>query len=997
MCIRDSDHTGRLVITWQSKDISSDGSLDIFTRAFKSSLKKPGRINQLTSNKYDEGDSHVLHLRGNRWVTAWTEADEDGINRSVVGQLLDKHGTQVGNPFKISQYMEGNQQRTSLAALDGGSFIAAWDGAGSDDAQGIYARLFGMDGTPKGDQLRLNNNNGNVQNSSSIGIDQNGDLFAAWSSFNQATKYSQYDIYGQKLSNITKRLAKSTRKRNQTVSTKNSSQLYQKSSRQLIASTENSPAFKSGVNELGGASSGSDSNTESVRFAVIGDWGYTTILDMLGGPQSPMDYVAEMIRGWNPDFIVGLGDTNYLIGLSEQFDQNVGINFSQYIEPYIPQTSLGEGLQTSPVNWNRFFGVPGNHDYHDPSTSNYADIIAGREDYDSWFMPSLTTSANVVPLATNYSMLDPWRQNESYSNPYYDYRFSPIDSQGNILFDLANFYMIDGYQEAKGNLGTNSIQSSTILNDARSRPNDATWQIAASHFQNYSSSEGPTTAMDWNFQDNGFDLILGAHVHNYERRVDSGLTYIVNGIGGFDFPGDEFSPLPDGASISPQTKRFINGQFGAMLIELSKTRLSAQVYGLDPDELANSPQLIDSFTIYKNPGTGITSDGFEISDGGFDGEGFSYSYEAMNTPNSGGNLSGSNLLVGNLSINLLGPNQSNYIWTEGQTLTSNGEGQVLTLIGAAVNGSQLDQSIKLTFTDGSQSIWSQSFSDWCNPDYYSNEITVSTHSYRNNPFGSKDFIANHLYSYGYTLPSGNSLASITLPNNNQVRLLAVALSEQAEAIELPMNTIGISVQGNPTDSSRGFDGDGNFYSLEGISGNGGDGLNDSSPNITWAGATFDLGSIANSPGTNENTLLADGRTITAPSGEYDRLLLIGAATNGNQYDQKFEMLFNDGTTDTWIQSFTDWRNNDGGTNNPPPPSDALISGGEYLVSKTNLLDAGGNLQPGKNAYLFGYDYIIPEGKTLAGIILPDNRNVGILGLSLAPDSESITIWPDSSL
>lgn len=183
----------------------------------------------------------------------------------------------------------------------------------------------------------------------------------------------------------------------------------------------------------------------------------------------------------------------------------------------MPQSALGASYPVSPVAWNRFFGVAGNHDYHDPLTSSL-NLLSGRGDYDSWFMPSSQNSENVVPLAAQYSHESPYNnRNVDYSNPYYDYMLSPINSKGESITSLANFYMFDGHQAAIGNevaKSANSSQSLAILGTAKSRPNNATWQIAASHYPQFSSAEPDSTIPDWDFAGSGIDLVLDAHIHN---------------------------------------------------------------------------------------------------------------------------------------------------------------------------------------------------------------------------------------------------------------------------------------------------------------------------------------------------------------------------------------------------------------------------------------------------------------------------------------------------
>jgi hypothetical protein len=310
-----------------------------------------------------------------------------------------------------------------------------------------------------------------------------------------------------------------------------------------------------------------------------------------------------------------------------------------------------------------------------------------------------------------------------------------------------------------------------------------------------------------------------------------------------------------------------------------------------------------------------------------------------------------------------------------------------------VNGGQANQQFTLTFTDGSTATWTQSLSDWCDPSTYPNELILSTQSYRNTASGGTDTTTNHIYSYGYTLPEGKTLKSITLPNNPSVRILGVGFSDST-AVDLSgaWNAYGLVVANNQVPNSQGFDGHGNYYNAN-YDGSA-LGLQASSNSdfdymqITWNGATFNLGpapnhySQSNNRDGNNNFVQADGQMIDVVRGDFSTLLMIGAAANGSQNNQPITLTFTDGSTAQWTQSFTDWANGNGNKNNSPPSAAELEATNEALVATTTLVNQVGNNQSKYNRFVYGYSFDIPAGKTLASITLPNNRNVGILGMAL---------------
>jgi hypothetical protein len=152
----------------------------------------------------------------------------------------------------------------------------------------------------------------------------------------------------------------------------------------------------------------------AIRLAVFGDAGnsYTNgtsfyyspgayrRLDL--GASSPLQQaVTEMMRGWNPNDVIQLGDESYNVASSSLLDYNIGQYYNNWIHPYAPPafTQAGSiytdgtlgGIQATPgkTQWpynlydfpngfrnpadpalpggspdrvNHYFAVPGNHD-----------------------------------------------------------------------------------------------------------------------------------------------------------------------------------------------------------------------------------------------------------------------------------------------------------------------------------------------------------------------------------------------------------------------------------------------------------------------------------------------------------------------------------------------------------------------------------------------------------------------------------------------------------
>jgi hypothetical protein len=98
------------------------------------------------------------------------------------------------------------------------------------------------------------------------------------------------------------------------------------------------------------------------------------------------------------------------------------------------------------------------------------------------------------------------------------------------------------------------------------------------------------------------------------------------------------------------------------------------------------------------------------------------------------------------------------------------------LAGAAVYyGAQPNVAFTLNHTDGTTETWTQSFSDWAKPQQFDGETTLVTSPYRNQGDGTRDSRPVYLYGYSRAIQPGKTPKSITLPLNQNVRILDITM------------------------------------------------------------------------------------------------------------------------------------------------------------------------------------------------------------------------------
>ncbi|MEX1247082.1 MAG: metallophosphoesterase [Anaerolineales bacterium] len=224
---------------------------------------------------------------------------------------------------------------------------------------------------------------------------------------------------------------------------------------------------------------------ESIRFAVVGDFGQV----------NPDTFaVAEMIDSWHVDFIVTTGDNNYQHGEAETIDENIGQYYHRYIGNYQGDYNRGSAE-------NRFFPSLGNHDW---------------------------SLGNIDPYLDYFTLPGNER--------YYD-----------VVHGDVHLFILDSDTHEPDGVGSSSDQAAWLQEALEE--STTPWQIVVFHHPAYSSGyHGSGDWMQWPFAEWGVDAALAGHDHLYERLVVDGLLYITNGLGGheaiYDFektlPGSQF-------------------------------------------------------------------------------------------------------------------------------------------------------------------------------------------------------------------------------------------------------------------------------------------------------------------------------------------------------------------------------------------------------------------------------------------------------------------------
>lgn len=215
-------------------------------------------------------------------------------------------------------------------------------------------------------------------------------------------------------------------------------------------------------------------DADSITFAVIGDYGG-------GGYDAYL--VSEMVKSWEPDFIITTGDNNYPNGNQESFEDNIADYYGDFIYNFdASKYDRCNGAAFSD-SLNRFFPSPGNHDVN------------------------------------TFHGLDPYKRYFTLPGKELFYTFTWGD---------AAFYAL--------NSTAASLEEQQDWLEREAGDSSKLFKIVYFHHSPYSCGEhGNDVRMQWDFDSLGVDVVFSGHDHQYariEHHLQPGVHYLVCGSSG---------------------------------------------------------------------------------------------------------------------------------------------------------------------------------------------------------------------------------------------------------------------------------------------------------------------------------------------------------------------------------------------------------------------------------------------------------------------------------
>ena len=188
---------GGFIVTWM--DSAQDGSgWGIYAQRYAADGTPSGgefRVNTTTSN--EQSQPSITALAGGGFVVSWTSNGQDGSGWGIYAQSYAANGSPSGNEFRVNSTTYDTQYQPSSTGLADGGFVLTWESYGQDGSGwGIYAQRYAADGTPSGSEFQVNTTTSSDQSQPSITALADGGFVVAWRSAGQDG--SGWGIYAQR-------------------------------------------------------------------------------------------------------------------------------------------------------------------------------------------------------------------------------------------------------------------------------------------------------------------------------------------------------------------------------------------------------------------------------------------------------------------------------------------------------------------------------------------------------------------------------------------------------------------------------------------------------------------------------------------------------------------------------------------------------------------------------------------------------------------------------
>jgi cysteine-rich repeat protein len=136
-------------------------------------------VNAYTTNT--QAQPSVCRAADGDFVVSWFSDGIDGSGTGIVARRFASDGTPQGTEFQVNTYTTDDQYDTSVCCDTAGAFVVTWERRDPNDGGlDVFARRFASDGTPRGDEFRVNTYTTTDQVDARICCDATGGFVVGW-------------------------------------------------------------------------------------------------------------------------------------------------------------------------------------------------------------------------------------------------------------------------------------------------------------------------------------------------------------------------------------------------------------------------------------------------------------------------------------------------------------------------------------------------------------------------------------------------------------------------------------------------------------------------------------------------------------------------------------------------------------------------------------------------------------------------------------------------
>ena len=172
---------GGFIVAWDWGHRINTSAADMYSRRY--TIDSDGNAVAGDWVKHASWSGHyystVTGLEDGGYVVAWQ------ANGEIAGQRYDSDGVRVAS-FTANTYTSSTQGVPEVTGLADGGFVVTWQSSGQDGSgYGIYGQRYGADGSPVGEEFRINIETASDQSAPTVTALADGGFAVAWQSYNQ--------------------------------------------------------------------------------------------------------------------------------------------------------------------------------------------------------------------------------------------------------------------------------------------------------------------------------------------------------------------------------------------------------------------------------------------------------------------------------------------------------------------------------------------------------------------------------------------------------------------------------------------------------------------------------------------------------------------------------------------------------------------------------------------------------------------------------------------